>query len=154
MSVKPIDNYLQRLDAIARSANAAEDAYRREAAERIKELERERAFSFRRLTLVSAIARSMAGANEEAEAIERGSDAFLREIGWTGATESQRQVLERFKPIIKSLWRMSRDEPPAVDVQSIDVDLAAFEAWFAENRNGTFLSLMDAEPLELPLVDV
>jgi hypothetical protein len=49
---------------------------------------------------------------------------------------------------------MSRDEPPAVDVQSIDVDLAAFEAWFAENRNGTFLSLMDAEPLELPLVDV
>jgi hypothetical protein len=154
MNIKPIDNYLQRLESTARTASAAEDAYRHEAAERIKELERARAFSFRRLTLVSSVVGSMSGAKDEAEAAAQGSAAFLREIGWTGATESQREVVERFMPIIASLWRMCRDEPPAVDVSGIDDDLAAFETWFAENRNGSFMSLMDAEPLELPLVEV
>lgn len=154
MSMKPIDNYLQRLDATARSKSASEDAYRREAAERIKELERARAFSFRRLALLRSVAGAVAGAKDEAEAAAQGSAAFLREIGWTGATESQREVLERFRPIIASLWEMCRDEPPAVDVHGIDDDLAAFETWFAQNRNGSFLSLMDAEPLELPLVEV
>ena len=38
--------------------------------------------------------------------------------------------------------------------RELEYELAVFEEWFAENRNGAFLSLMDGEVLELPLVEV
>jgi hypothetical protein len=51
--------------------------------ERIKALERQRAFAFRRLNLVRAVAASLDGAKDEAEAAARGSSSFLREVSGT-----------------------------------------------------------------------
>ena len=55
-------SYLDRLDHTARSASIEEEDYRREAMERIKLLERQRAFAFRRLNLVRAVVASLAEA--------------------------------------------------------------------------------------------
>lgn len=163
MSARPIDTCIAQLDAAAHAASVAEERYRSEAAERVKGLERARAFAFRRLNLVREVARAMTGAKDEAEALQSGSAAFLREVNWTGGSESQREVVERFKPILAALWRMSgEDAAPAGDIADIGKDLskdlardlADFEAWFAANRHGSFLSLMDGEVLELPLVEV
>ncbi len=154
MSRTSIDSYLERLDAAARAASGAEDSYRREAVERIKVLERARAFAFRRLNLVHSVAQALAGAKDEEEAVKLGSSAFLRELNWSGATESQREVAEKFKPIILLLWQMNEADSSEDIVRRVDDDLAAFERWFEEERNGAFLSLMDGEVLELPLVEV
>ncbi len=54
------------LDALA---HAAEAAFRRDAAERIKALERERAFAFRRLNLMRAVADALATAETEEAAV-------------------------------------------------------------------------------------
>jgi hypothetical protein len=154
MSARPIDTCIAQLDAAAHAASVAEESYRSEAAERVKGLERARAFAFRRLNLVREVARAMTGAKDEAEALQSGAAAFLREVNWTGGSESQREVIERFKPILAALWRMSGEEAPTGDAPDIGKDLADFETWFAANRAGSFLSLMDGEVLELPLVEV
>lgn len=154
MTTRPIDTYLAQLDTVARAASGAEDAYRRDAVERIKGLERARAFAFRRLNLVRTVASSMSGAKDEEEAKARGSAAFLKELNWNGASEAQREVVARFMPIVAALWQMDQEGAGSSDVAGLDKELTAFENWFAENRNGSFLSLMDGEVLELPLVEV
>ncbi len=144
---------INRLDAAACSASAAEETCRHEAAERIKGLERARIFAFRRLNLVKSIASAMNGAKDRDEAMAWGASAFLREVNWTGASESQRDVLGRFEHITDAIWRMHQGESEAGN-KELEHELAAFEKWFEENRNGAFLSLMDGEVLELPLVEV
>lgn len=155
-----LDGYFEELNSAARDANVAEELYRKDALARIKQLELERAFAFRRLNLIKAVASSMTGAKDDAEATARASAAFLGEIGWTGASEMQREVLGRFLPVITALRDATRepadpgDAPREADKPLIKQELAAFEKWYAEKRNAPFLSLMEQEVLELPLVEV
>jgi hypothetical protein len=147
-------SYLDRLDRAARAASAEEDTYRKDAMERIKALERQRAFAFRRLNLVNAVAASLADAKDEAEATARGSAAFLRELNWNGATERQREVVDKFMPVVTALWQMRDGSLPDGQDGLAETALAEFERWFAGNRNAPFESLMDTEVVELPLVEI
>lgn len=155
-----LDAYLDELNDAARDANVAEETYRKDALTRIKHLELERAYAFRRLNLIKVVASSMNGAKDEAEAIARASATFLSEIGWTGASEAQREVLGKFLPVIVALQEAAKapadtgDAGSAADKPSIKQELAAFETWYAEKRNAPFLRLMEQEVLELPLVEV
>ena len=61
------------------------------------------------------------------------------------------------EPVIAACWQAtqpntSEAEAP-VDSTTIIEKLRAFEAWFAEHRNGPFLSIMEREMVELPLVE-
>lgn len=155
-----LDAYLDELNTAARDANIAEETYRKDALARIKQLELERAYAFRRLNLIKTVASSMSGAKDEAEAVARASATFLSEIGWNGASEAQREVLGKFLPVIVALQEAVKapadagDADRATDKPSIKQELAAFETWFAGKRNVPFLSLMEQEVLELPLVEV
>ena len=51
---------LEELQAAARDADLAEAAFRRQVATRVAELERDRAFAYRRLNLMKAIAEAVA----------------------------------------------------------------------------------------------
>lgn len=148
-----LQDMVTRLDHVARAASAAEETCRREHAERIRKLELERIYAFRRLTLVKSIASAMNGAKDQEEATAWATSAFLREVNWTGASESQREAIERFKLLIDAIWRLQQGEAQEDD-KEFEREFEAFEQWFAENRNGAFLSLMDGEVLELPLVEV
>lgn len=154
MTANAIAAYLDRLDRAARSTSIEEESYRREAVERIKHLERRRAFAFRRLNLVRAVAASLDDAKDEAEALARGSSTFLHEVNWNGATERQREVVEKFLPVVIALWQMREGPPSDGETTPADVALAAFEQWFAEHRNAPFETLMETEVVELPLVEV
>jgi len=153
-----LQDLINRLDAAACSASAAEEACREEAAERIRGLELARIYAFRRLNLVKSIASAMNGAKDREEATEWAISAFLREVNWTGASESQREAIGRFQPVIDALWQIRQSEPEAGKTEPehelLKHELENFEKWFSENRNGAFLSLMDGEVLELPLVEV
>jgi hypothetical protein len=154
MSENPVDDFLAQLEAAARSASTVEDAYRQDAMEQIRKLEQARAFAFRRLNLVRTIMSSMTGAKDQADAMAQATEAFLRELNWNGASESQRQVVERFMPMITIVWQLSSGIEVKDGIARLSSELAAFETWFAENRTASFLSLMDGEVLELPLVEV
>jgi len=163
MTAQTLTAYLDELERTAHAVSAAEERYRREAAARFRELEQERAFAFRRLNLMRTVTAAVAGIEEEAEALTAGGAAFLRELDWTGATESQRQTLERFRPVILAAWRLARaghetdgetGNGDAADGDALARELAAFEQWFAGVRNTPFLAVMEREIVELPLVEV
>jgi hypothetical protein len=154
MTASALDDYLAGLDEAAHSANVAEEVYRREAMLRIRALEQERAFAFRRLNLMRSVASAAADAKDEVDALAHGSTAFLRELGWSGASESQREVVERFAPVVREVWQASRAETAEGAGAAIERELAAFEEWFSSSRGAPFPSIMEGEVVELPLVEV
>jgi hypothetical protein len=144
--------FLEALEAAASSAGAAETAFRREAAERIKSLERERSFAFRRMNLMRPIAEAVARAESEELAVA-GSLAILRsKLGWSSDSEARSAVLARFAPVVQGLYASLRPEgdAPAINVLAL---LDAFETWYEATHRVSFWSLFDQPMPETPLVD-
>lgn len=146
--------YLDGLDRRAREASVAEEQFRKEAARQTEQLKNERVFAFRRLNLLRAIGRAVATAKDEAEAQGSGRSVFFREVGWNGATQAQRDVAEKFAPVILAIWNAAGGHREVAEESSIPEKLAAFERWFEESRSTAFLNLMEREVVELPLVEV
>lgn len=153
-----LTTYLDGLEQAAHAASTAEEVYRREIAQRVRALEQDRAFAFRRLNLMRTVTAAVTGHEEEAEALQAGNIAFMRELEWTGATEAQRQALEQFQPVVLAAWTLSRATEEEADrsanMAALERALTAFEQWFAASRNGPFLSVMEREVVELPLVEI
>jgi hypothetical protein len=157
MTAQPLTALLDDLDRIAHDASINEENYRKEAAARFRELEQDRAFGFRRLNLMRTVTAALDGSESEEDAILRGSTAFLRELEWSGTSETQQETLTNFAPVIAACWQATQpntsEAGALVNSTTIIEKLRAFEAWFAEHRNGPFLSIMEREMVELPLVE-
>jgi len=144
--------FIAALEAAAKEAGAAETAYRRAAADRIKALERDRAFAFRRLSLMKPIVDAVARAESEEMAVA-GSQAILRaKLGWANDSEARAAILTEFAPVARGLFAGIDPKPdqPAPDVHAL---LAAFEAWYESTHRGSFWDLFDQPMPETPLVD-
>ena len=145
-------SFIEALDALARGAATAETAYRREAAERIKQLERERSFAFRRVNLMKPIADAVARAESEQMAVA-GSQAILRaRLGWSGDSEARSAVLTEFAKVARALFvtlHPAEERSPA-DVLTL---LKEFEAWYEAAYRKPFWDLFDQPMPETPLVD-
>ena len=102
--------WLDTLTAGARAASIAEQEHQKEAARRAAELRVERAFAWRRLNLVRAVAAAVRGAEDAETAAAAGRAAMLREVGWNGATQAQRDVAERFAPVVLAVWGATRPD--------------------------------------------
>ena len=134
------------------SAATAETAYRREAAGRIKQLERERSFAYRRVNLMKPIADVVARAESEEMAVG-GSQAILRaKLGWSGDSEAHSAILTEFAKVARALFVTlhSTEEKPAADVLAL---LSEFEAWYEASYRKPFWDLFDQPMPETPLVD-
>ena len=153
MTNPELANYFDELDRIAKAANFAEDEFRRNITKRVKELEVERAFAFRRLNLMKSIGQAVADAKDEEEVKVKASECSLAEVNWTGGSQAQRDVVEKFTPVALAVWNASKPEAKPEDVAKIEPELTAFEEWFAQNREAPFLTLMEVEMVELPLVE-
>ena len=151
--------YIQDLERAAREANVAEEAFRKDFARKVEALRLARAHAWRRLNLLRALGRELAGLPEE-EAEAKGRAVFYRETAQTGATEAQREAAAAFAPVARAVWEAVRErgegEEAGAPAETPDVRaaLAAFEAWYGENRKGAFLDLMEREIVELPLVEI
>jgi hypothetical protein len=141
-------SYLDRLTATATAASAAEQEHAKHAAARAAELRTERAFAWRRLNLMRGVAAAVRDV-EEAEAAAAGRAALLAAVGWTGLSERERAVADRFGSVVAAVRAATRDEP----ADPADA-LADFEAWYAAERGAPFLALMEREVVELPLVEI
>jgi hypothetical protein len=144
--------FIAALEAAATDAAAAETAYRRQAAERIKALERERSFAFRRLSLVKPIVDAVARAESEEMAVA-GSQAILRaKLGWSDDSEARSEILTQFAPVARGLFAgiHPRPDETAPDILAL---LSAFEAWYESTHRGSFWDLFDQPMPETPLVD-
>jgi hypothetical protein len=150
--MSPAAPFLEILQGAASDAASAEAAYRREAAGRIKQLERERSFAFRRVNLMKPIADAAARAESE-EMVVGGSQAILRaKLGWSSDSEARSATLTEFAKVARALFanlHPVEGQPPA-DALAL---LKDFESWYEATHRTSFWDLFDQPMPETPLVD-
>jgi hypothetical protein len=152
--MEPAPIFLDALKRAADRAAAAENAFRREIAERIKALENERAVAFRRLNLMGAIAERIAEAESEEIAVAIAAAVLRAKLGWSSDSAARDAVLSRFAGVTQAMFASlasanDRNAPP-VDVLGA---LTEFERWYAEAHPGPFWVLFENYMPETPVVD-
>jgi hypothetical protein len=148
-----ISSFLDALSLAAKRATQAEDAFRRETAERAKALERERAFAYRRLNFMRAIAEAAATAQSEEIAVAAATAVMRTKLGWSSDSDARTQVLSCFVPVAKQVFAClgpADDEAPRPDVVRA---LADFEAWYRQTHPDSFWMLFEHYMPETPVVD-
>ncbi|MBU3029442.1 hypothetical protein [Paracoccus marinaquae] len=154
MSADAFGNCLSALKARAEEANRNEIRHQQEAARRAAELRDIRAFAWRRLNILRAVAAAVRGEAEEEPALLAGQAAMLRDTGLNLATQPRRDLAERFRPVTRAVWLATREEAEDAAAEAALAAFAEFEAWHLQDRETPFLALMEREIPELPLVEV
>jgi hypothetical protein len=117
-------DFLDALKAAAEEAEQAEGQFRREIAQRVALLERERTFAYRRLNLMRAVTKAVTGAESEEAAVASALDALCDKLGWGAPSPARDEVLAQFKPVAQSVFQ-SLDKPapscPPQQAQEVDV---------------------------------
>ena len=144
------------LDALARAAadaEQAESAFRAEIAARAKALEQERAFAYRRLNFMRAIAAVIAQAEDEASAIADAQAVMREKLGWAADSDAREAVLTQFAPVVRAAFATLA--PPEAELEAVDVGqaLADFESWYASTHPQPFWVLFETYMPETPRVD-
>lgn len=146
--------FLTALEAAADAAETAEVDFQRRAAEQIRMLEEERAFAYRRLNLMRAVADVVASAEDEEAAAAAGAAIVRSKLGWESESEARSEVLASFAPVARaafaSLSAAEGEEAREADVPGV---LAAFEAWYLSARQQPFWRLFEQYVPEMPLVE-
>lgn len=148
----PASSFLDALKTAADDAARVEDDFRREIAERTKTLERERAYAYRRLNFMRAVAEAVASAEDEAIAIAAGNAVVQTKLGWASDSEARSEVLDRFVPVAKAVFASLDPEEPASPADVVAA-LRDFEAWYSGARGSAFWVLFENYMPETPRVD-
>jgi hypothetical protein len=142
--------FLVELKTAAEAAKVAEGSFRRDAAVRIAALEQERAFAFRRLNLMQAIAGAIASAESEEIAVANAFATLRTRLGWNSDSEARSEVIARFGQVVLAMFRAPDEEESANNVPEV---LAGFERWYAETRGSPFWLLFEHQIPDTPRVD-
>lgn len=148
-----LSSYLDALKADADRATAAEDTFRREIASRTKALEQERAFAFRRLNLMKAVAEGMASAESEEVAVAAAAAMLRGRLGWSTDSDARAEVLSRFAPVAQAMFAQAAPEKTRSEPPEVAEALSSFEAWYAATHPVAFWVLFENVMPETPLVD-
>jgi len=148
----PLPSFLDALKLAAAEAEQVEEAFRRQLAERMKALEQERIFAYRRLNLMRPIAEAVAGAETEEIAVAAARAALSSRLGWAAAeSEARSEVLARFEPVTRQVFASLGQ--PAAETADVVGALKEFEIWYAENHPNPFWMLFEVYLPETPRVD-
>jgi len=147
-------SFLSTLELAAKQSAQSEKDFRREWAERIKNLERERAFAHRRLNFMRAIVDALASAESEEIAVAAATAVMRAKLGWASDSDARAEVLARFVPVARqvfvSLLPAADDGGPFADIIHA---LNEFETWYCETHPSSFWMLFENQMPETPLID-
>jgi hypothetical protein len=145
--------FLDALTTAAANADAAEADFRKQFDSRIKALEQERAFAYRRLNLMRAVANAIAPAKDEEQAVAIARATLRSSVGWEDDSETRIEALTRFAPVSRAAFASLA--PPEAEADEADVPqaLVEFEAWYLTARGQPFWTLFEQYIPELPLVE-
>jgi hypothetical protein len=161
------ETLIARLEADCTAAEQAERTVRAETEARLREVERARAFAWRRLNVLKDMVRTATSEPDRDAAVERQLAGLFRDIGWieVGLDELGQgalPLLDRLRPIAEALHgachREEADEragDPTSFPASFDVLAAflAFEEWFEADRGQPFLQVFERYAPPTPLVE-
>jgi hypothetical protein len=146
-------SFLDALTRAAKDAEKAEATFRHEIAARTKALEQARAFAFRRLNFMRAVAGAIADAESEEIAVGNALAVVRDRLGWAADSEARGEVLTRFAPVARAAFASLA--PPEAEAEAADVGqaLAAFESWYVATHPQPFWMLFETYMPETPRVD-
>jgi len=146
-------SFLDRLREAAAEAEAAETAFRREISARIREIEMERAFAYRRLNFMRALADAAAGAESEEIAVANVLAVVREKLGWSSDSDARAAVLSHLAPVAQAMF--ARLAPSEKDGTPADIGeaLADFEEWYRGKHGQPFWVLFEHYIPETPRVD-
>ena len=145
--------FLDRLKTAADTASDAEAAFRQQAAQRIAALDRERAFAFRRLNLMRAIADAIVEAETEEQAVASALATLRAKLDWSSDSDARTLVLARFSPVAQTVFANLMASENDAALPDVAHALVEFENWYAQTRGTPFWSLFDHYRSETPVVD-
>jgi hypothetical protein len=150
----PAASYLDALKLSADQSATAEDEFRSQIAGRIKELERQRSFAFRRLNLMKEIAGVVAGAEREEIAVAAATAVLRAKLGWASDSDARMAVVSGFAPVAQAMFA-SLAPAESADEETPDVikTLGEFESWYAATHPNPFWVLFENYMPETPVVD-
>lgn len=143
---------LSEFESAAKTAQTAEADLRRRMTEEIARLERQRAFAFRRVRLIRALADGAAGAETEEAALSGQMRSVCEDLDWTGAGESHKEVLKQLEPVGRTVWQCGCGADGASPA-NVAAELEAFEQWYEKARGVPFYTVFDQYVPEVPVVD-
>ena len=151
----PAASYLDALKLSADRSAVAEDEFRRQIAARIKELEKQRAFAFRRLNLMKEVSGVVASAESEEIAVAVVTAVLRAKLGWASDSEARMAVVSNFAPVAQAMFA-SLAPVESEDEQQPDVikALAEFESWYAETHPNPFWVLFDNYMARIPPISI
>jgi len=147
-------SFLDALKLAADRATAAENDFRREIAGRTRALERERAFAFRRMNLMRAVADVIAAAEGEEIAVAGAATVLRAGLGWSSDSEARIAVVSRFAPVAQAVFAtLAPSDDEEASGPDVIAALAEFETWYAEAHSSPFWTLFESYMPETPVVD-
>lgn len=162
MPVVP-ETLIVRLEADCTAAEQAERIARAEIDARLREVERTRAFAWRRLSVLKDMMRTAADEPDRDVAVDRQLAGLFRDIGWIENSLDELgpgagPLLDRLRPIAEALhdaFHPGEAGEQTSDVPAFDV-LAAFrgfEEWFEADRGQPFLQVFERYVPPTPVVE-
>lgn len=150
----PAASYLDALKLSADQSAIAENEFRSQIAARIKELEKQRSFAFRRLNLMKEVASVIAGAESEEIAVAAATAVLRVKLGWASDSEARVAVVSSFAPVAQAMYAsLAPVESDDEDKPDVIRTLAEFEAWYAATHQNPFWVLFENYMPETPVVD-
>ena len=150
----PAASYLDALKLSADQSAIAENEFRSQIAARIKELEKQRSFAFRRLNLMKEVGSVIASAESEEIAVAAATAVLRAKLGWADDSDARIAVVSGFAPVAQAMFA-SLAPVESEDEEKPDVirTLAEFEAWYEETHPSPFWVLFENYMPETPVVD-
>jgi hypothetical protein len=150
----PAASYLDALKLAADQSAVAENEFRSQIAARIKELEKQRAFAFRRLNLMKEVSGVIAGAESEEIAVAVATAVLRAKLGWADDSEARMAVVSSFAPVAQAMFAsLAPTESEEEEKPDVIGALKKFEAWYAETHSNPFWVLFENYMPETPVVD-
>lgn len=132
----------------------AEDEFRRSIAERMKELEKQRSFAFRRLNLMKELSGVIAQAESEVIGVAVATAVLRAKLGWVNDSEARSEALSCFAPVAQAMFASlvpsaddNEEKPDVIEA------LGEFETWYAATHPNPFWVLFENYMPETPVVD-
>jgi len=159
--------FLDDLQNATTHADKAEAELRKEFSARLKALEQERVFAYRRFNLMRQVVDAVAQAESEEIAVANALGVLRTRLSWHSDSEPRTAVLSQFAAVGRAVFLSvapvqvaSLQTATASDAQQAALarpdpmqTLRDFEAWYADKHGTPFWVLFENYMPETPVVD-
>ena len=144
-------SFLDHLQQATHRSDEAEAALRQEMSARLKKIEEDRKFAYRRFNFMRAVVEGTQSADSEDIAVARAVGVLRTKLGWSSDIEVRQAICESFAPVAQAIFacRDPAGDPEADVIAALD----RFESWYHDKHGSAFWILFEHYIPETPVVD-